>query len=79
MNEISQQVQQILVKILKSENHAVTGDSSPLNLEGWDSLVQVELIAAVEEYFNITFTLKDLPKLNSIHNISELVEQKLHS
>jgi acyl carrier protein len=79
MNEISQQVQLILIRILKSENHSVTGDSSPLNLEGWDSLVQVELIAAVEEQFNITFSLKDLPKLNSIRSISELVEHKLHS
>lgn len=79
MNEISQQVKLILERILKTEKPALSDDSSPTNIDGWDSLVQVELIAEVEEHFDISFSLKDLPQLNSVRSIAELVEQKLQS
>ena len=78
MNEISQQIILILGRILKQEKAKITEDSSPSNLDGWDSLVQVELIAGVEEQFDIAFSLKDLPRLVSIKSFTEVVEQKLH-
>lgn len=49
--------------VLKYET--VAGD-----VTGWDSLMHVNLIMAIEDEFNIKF---DLQEMSSFHNIGELV------
>ncbi|MBK7028863.1 MAG: acyl carrier protein [Bacteroidales bacterium] len=79
MTDIKNELTLIMRRVLKQENLSLKEDFTDRDIEGWDSMAQVELIAEIEEHFNIEFSLKDLPRLNSVKNIIQLIEEKTSS
>ncbi|MBK7172883.1 MAG: acyl carrier protein [Bacteroidales bacterium] len=75
MTDIKNELTLIMRRVLKQENLSLKEDFTDRDIEGWDSMAQVELIAEIEEHFNIEFSLKDLPRLNSVKNIIQLIVQ----
>jgi acyl carrier protein len=49
-------------------------DSTPQNTQGWDSLANLNLMAALEEEFGIAFTTRDVIKLRSLGDIAGYLE-----
>ncbi len=47
-----------------------------VNCLGWDSLIQLSLISAVEEEFEVTITDDDAIDLNSFEATLQIVEEK---
>lgn len=50
------------------------GDSSPKNTEGWDSVANLNLMAAIEDEFGVTIATRDVIKLKSLGDITAYVE-----
>ena len=46
------------------------------DVEGWDSLKQVDIIIAVEERFDIKFTTKELDQLDRVGDLVTLIVAK---
>jgi len=42
----------------------------------WDSLTHMTLIAALEEFFSITFTFEEVTAFNNINDIVNLISKK---
>lgn len=51
---------------------ALTAD----DVEGWDSMKQVDIIIAVEERFDIKFTTKELDRLDCVGDLAVLIVAK---
>ena len=49
-------------------------DSTPQNTQGWDSLANLNLMAALEEEFGIAVATRDVIKLRSLGVIAAYVE-----
>jgi len=47
------------------------------DVDGWDSLAHVNLIAAVEEAFGVRFALGELSELQNVGDMVRLIEAKL--
>ena len=56
--------------------NAITPASSPENLELWDSVQHLNLILAIEEQFDVSFTAEEIERMKSIGGIEELVSSK---
>lgn len=52
-------------------------ESSPENIEGWDSVQHLNLVLAIEEHFAVQIEPEEFEKMNSLEAISTLVESKL--
>jgi acyl carrier protein len=76
MNDVRPQILDIFKQVLKNEKLRLSDTLTHNDVDGWDSLAQVELISQIEQQFEIEFTLKDLPRLNSVGNIIQLVQEK---
>ena len=48
-------------------------DSTPQNTEGWDSLANLNLMAAIEDEFGVTIATRDVLKLRSLGDIASYV------
>ena len=59
-----------LIKIFSEElsidSKQLNEDSSPETIEAWDSLAAMNLVAAIEEAFEIRLTTLEIMKMNSI-------------
>jgi acyl carrier protein len=51
--------------------------SSPLEIEAWDSIQNVNLVLSLEQRFSIQFAPEDLERMNTIGEIAEILAKKL--
>jgi acyl carrier protein len=70
------QVRTIISDILKLAPEAVAGKSRK-TLSGWDSLKHVEIMFALEESLDITFTEEQLSILDGVDKIIDSIQTKL--
>lgn len=52
-------------------------DSTPQNTEGWDSLANLNLMAALESEYGLTIATRDVLKLRSLGDIGEYVQANI--
>ena len=46
------------------------------DIANWDSLKQMDLVATLEDEFGITLEIQDIIKINSVHAICDVLEEK---
>ncbi len=76
-NEILDQVQLIFLDILDEESLSLTAETTAQDVEGWDSLTHIQLIVAIEKYFKIKFTSKEILSWKNIGEMLDSIESKL--
>ncbi len=62
-------IRQIVAAITQNDVASVTTDSNSQNLDGWDSLAQINIIVAIEEEFGVAFSAEEMHALNSVKKI----------
>ncbi len=55
----------------------INENTSPDNLEKWDSLSQLQLIIAIEDTFNIKLEDEDIEKLSDFKSIKQIINKKI--
>ena len=73
-----QELQPIFADVLDRPDLVVTNESSPLNVDGWDSLAHINLLVAIEKRYKIRFSLDELEDLKNVGDIANLIGLKVH-
>ena len=74
---ISNRLQNIFRDIFDDESIVLTRNSSPGDIEDWDSLAQVNIIVACESEFGVKFDMNDITGIRNAGNMIDLIERKL--
>ena len=69
--ETKEQVQEIFRDILDDEDLILTDNTTAHDVDGWDSLSHIQLVVAMEKYFKIKFSAKEIL---SWENVGELID-----
>jgi acyl carrier protein len=69
--EIYGALNEVFQDIFDDENIKVTANTTANDIEDWDSLEHIRLIAAVESRFKMRFTMG---QVSSMKNVGEMVE-----
>jgi acyl carrier protein len=69
--EILLQVQDIFRDHLEDETIVLTETTTANDVDGWDSLMHLQLIVAIENHFKIKFTSREILQWK---NVGEMVE-----
>jgi acyl carrier protein len=75
--EIVSQLTPIFRKVFGEDTLEVSDELSALDVEKWDSLSHMLLIAEVEKSFGIKFKLKDLNKMANAGDMIAIISSKL--
>lgn len=75
--EIINSLTTIFYEIFNDKNIVLRDDMTSSDVENWDSLTHMLMIAKVEEVFNIKIKLKELNKLHTVGDLINIVESKL--
>lgn len=76
MSAIEPKLVNVFATVLQVPEDKITIDSSPKNLENWDSMRHVELVIAVEEAFGITFSTTEVMSINSMKGFRTALSAK---
>ena len=75
--EIIVDLQPIFSDILDAPDLRLSADTKAADVEGWDSLAQINLVVAIEKRYKVKFALDDLQELNSVGDMANLILKKL--
>jgi acyl carrier protein len=70
-------INKLLRDILELENITLDDTESLQNLEGWDSVTHITLVASLEDLYSFTFSLQELEEITTISNIASIIDRKL--
>jgi acyl carrier protein len=59
-------LQQVFRKVFRKDDLVISPATSAKDIKMWDSLTHLELIAAVEEEFNIKFSFSEVMQFDSV-------------
>jgi acyl carrier protein len=69
-------VQRIVSDVLQIPLEQVLPETSPDNVETWDSIQHLTLVLALEQEFGIQFSPEEIEQLLSVDLIAAFVEEK---
>jgi acyl carrier protein len=75
--DIIEKLATIFRTVFKKESLIITEDLTANDVEGWDSLTHMLLIAEIENIFSIKFKLKELNKMKNVGDMVEIISSKL--
>ncbi len=67
----------IFREIFNNEDIILNIKMTAKDIDNWDSLTHMLLIAKIEEKFSIKFKLKELNKLDNVGNLIEIINEKI--
>lgn len=69
--EILTKVQDIFRDLLDNESIVLKSETTADDVDGWDSLIHIQLIVAIEKYFKIKFTSREILTWK---NVGEMID-----
>lgn len=66
----------IFQEVLKRDNIVLANETTAQDVEGWDSLTNMQLISRIEKKFNVRFTFRDIVKLKNVGDICSAIQTK---
>ena len=66
----------IIAATLGLAESSITDDTSPDTVKGWDSVKHLNLVMAIEEAFNLSFTPDETMEMTSVKLMRLILEEK---
>ena len=76
-NEILKRVEEIFREELEQEDLVLTDETTADDVDGWDSLSHVQLVAAMEEAFGIEFKSREILSWDKVGDLIDRIEKKV--
>ncbi len=75
--EIYDRLNTVFREVFDDESITVTDKTTANDINGWDSLVHITLMDAVEEEFDIRFDMKTVVKLKNVGEMADVIEEEV--
>ena len=72
---MSEKLYQIISKVFNVDSSKISDDTSPENLEEWDSFNFYVLLDEIENEFNIKFNLDETLEIKKVGDFKEIFEK----
>lgn len=76
MNDIMLKQQEILRSIFGDDSLVITRETDANQIDAWDSLTHMQIIAAIEKEFKVRFALGELQALKNVGDMADLIASK---
>ena len=73
--EIYTRLNEVFQDVFDDDSITVSDDTTAADVDGWDSLSHIALLAAVEDEFEIKFDMKAVHGLKDVGAMVDLIEQ----
>ena len=77
--EVYERLNAVFQDVFDDETLTVNDETTAADVDGWDSLVHITLIDAVEEEFDISFDMKTIVKLKNVGEMVDVICHELDS
>ncbi len=75
--EIFEQLNEVFRDVFDDESIVVTDETTADDIEDWDSLEHINLVAAVETQFGVKFNMGQIVTLKNVGEMADLIESMI--
>lgn len=75
--DILNQVQTIFIDVLDNPDLVLTETTTAADVDDWDSLTHIHLVVAVEKFFKVRFTSKEIQSWDNVGEMINCIAAKL--
>lgn len=76
-DELLKLVEKIFYEVLKKDDFTLTYQSTANDIDGWDSLSNMKIIAQIEQQFKCRFNFREVLKFKNIGDLCDVLLTKL--
>ena len=73
MNEIYNRLNEVFREVFDDDSITVNAETTAADIEDWDSLTHIQLIAAVEDEFGVKFSMKQVSSLKNVGEMAQIL------
>jgi acyl carrier protein len=73
---ISDELKGVILKVLQLDEWDIADETLAAQIPGWDSLMHVNVILAIEKHFKVRFSNIEIIKLKNIGDLQRLLDKK---
>ena len=66
----------VFKEVFDDESLKITEKTTAKDVDGWDSLMHITLIAEVEDAFHVKFSMKEVTGMKNVGEMAKLIEAK---
>jgi acyl carrier protein len=77
--QVTERIQELFRDVFDNQSLVISESMSSSNLGTWDSLHHISLLVAIQNEFQIKFSLIEIQELQNVGSIIDLVLQHVHS
>ena len=78
-DEILLKLQDVFRDCFDDEDIKLTEETSAVDIDGWDSLMHMVIIGAVEDEFKVKFKMKDILEMKNIGDFVDLLDKTINN
>ena len=75
-NSINERLNEVFQNVFDDEDITVTRETTADDIEDWDSLEHIRLIAAVEREFGVKFTMKEVSSMKNVGEMMDIIAER---
>ena len=75
-NEIFERLNEVFRDVFDDDTITVAEDTTAADVDGWDSLMHITLISAVEDEFDIKFNMKVVVSMKQVGDMVDIIQQE---
>lgn len=74
--DILKQLNDVFRDVFDDESLEITGETTAADIEDWDSLMHITLIAEIEDAFDMKFSMKEVLEIKNIGEMVQIIERE---
>ena len=75
-DEVFEKLDQVFQDVFDDESLHVTDETTAADVDGWDSLEHIDLMASVERAFGIRFSMGEITRMKNVGEMADLILEK---
>lgn len=76
-SKIFEKVNAVFRDLFEDDSLVIGEQTTAADVEGWDSLKHISLIEAVEEEFDIRFTMREVTGMKNVGEMVSVIEERM--
>ena len=74
--KVLQSLETIFQELFLDDHLKINENTSPVDIEEWDSLAHINLLATVENSFGVTFTADDMGRIKDVSTLLAVLAER---
>ena len=75
--EIFEALDEVFQEVFDDDSIHVSDTTTAEDIDGWDSLIHIDLMMAVEDRFEVTFNVGEIGSMKNVGQMVDMIEEKM--